>query len=208
MLTLSQLRAHVPQTGDRPGGLARPYDQAMRSIVGAPALIAAALLALAGCAAPSGSPGSPGSTPAAVTARSAPSPAEGATAAADVLAAYRAFWDEVTAAASTADQEAADLRRHATGEQLVTTIGQLYDLRRRGLVLRGRVRLDPRVVSLSGDGAVVEDCQDGSRFLAYDARTGAPRGRSVKRRDRVTAYLTYDRGAWKVYRTRTREGGC
>jgi len=207
MLTLSQLRAHVPQTGDRPGGLARPYDQAMRSIVGAPALIAAALLALAGCAAPSGSPGSPGSTPAAVTARSAPSPAEGATAAA-VLAAYRAFWDEVIAAASTADHEAEDLRRHATGEQLVTTIGQLYDLRRRGLVLRGPVRLDPRVVSLSGDGAVVEDCQDGSRFLAYDARSGAARGRSVKRRDRVTAYLTYDQGAWKVYRTRTREGGC
>jgi hypothetical protein len=168
------------------------------------AVVLAALTAIALRAAP------PPTSAAAAPTVPPPAPATAATApsAPDVLAAYRSFWDDVLAAAKTADPTSPALRRHATGDQLVTTIAQLSDLRRRGLVLRGPVHLDPHVISLAPDTATVEDCQDGSAFLAYDAHTGAPRGRPVHRRDKVTASLTHTDTTWKVFHTTTQQGAC
>jgi hypothetical protein len=153
------------------------------------------------------------STVAPTTAPSAPSTAPATTAApagpeAEVLADYRAFWDDLVAAGATANPRSPRLDDHATGAALAQARATYTFMRARGLVARGTVKVRAKVVAVRGGTATVYDCNSTSNFLAYDAKTGKLRDRSSGRSNGMTVSLVRDGGTWKVAKTATEVGTC
>jgi hypothetical protein len=124
-----------------------------------------------------------------------------------VLAAYRAFWDDVVAAGRKADWQSPRLAEHAAGQALQQVRDHYKALRDAGLVDLGTVALHPKLVSLAERTATVSDCVDVSRFLRHDAKTLEPRETPDPRPDAGVATLTLSGGVWKVTRTEQR-GKC
>ncbi len=124
-----------------------------------------------------------------------------------VLAAYRAYWDDVIAAGETADWQSPRLAHHASGRALQTVRDHYRELRAEGLVDRGTVTLHPRVTALQGARATIQDCNDTSKFLKYDAKTGALRDTSIPELDNIVITLERINGAWIVTQTAGR-GKC
>jgi hypothetical protein len=183
-----------------------------RQVVGPIALLAVALLA--GCSPGSGDSASPTTTTAAVGAATSTAPAthtpttsaEGAAKAA-VLAAYRAYWDDVIAVGATADWQSPRLAAHATGVALAETRTFLQGLKARGLVARGTVRVEAKVLSLRGARAVLYDCNSTSNFLSYDAKTGELRDKSSGRSNGKTVAMQRQGGRWKLAQVIATEPG-
>jgi hypothetical protein len=116
-----------------------------------------------------------------------------------VLAAYRAFWDDVVAAARTADWRSPRLDDHATGKMLDRIRGQFRALEFQGWVARGTIEVSPRLASLTGRKATVQDCVDGSRFRRYDPKKRQWLDSGGGQPDRQRSTLTLDgQGNWKV----------
>jgi len=115
-----------------------------------------------------------------------------------ILAAYRAHWADVIEAGKTADWRSPRLDDHATGETLQTVRDNYRQLQADGEVVRGTVRLHPRLTSVRGSTAIVHDCNDATDFLRYDAKTGVPK--EERKTDIVEAEVTLRliNGAWKV----------
>jgi hypothetical protein len=67
-----------------------------------------------------------------------------------VLAAYRAFWDDVVAVGKTADWQSPRLAEHATGKALDQLRGQFRALRLQGWVARGTIKVAPRIAGPIG----------------------------------------------------------
>lgn len=119
------------------------------------------------------------------------------------LEAYEQMWAAYDRAgrAPAADPDDAALAVHADGRALRLLTAGLRSLREQGLVIDGRVELNPVVVELSTPGeptlARIEDCGDSSGWLTVDARTGQvsdePRGRQL-----VIATVAVVDGQWKV----------
>jgi hypothetical protein len=155
-------------------------------------LIATAILFVTGCSDRARGRGDGGSSTSSV----------GPTTTADptlaILAAYRAHWADVIEAGKTADWRSARLDDHATGETLQTVRDNYRKLQSDGEVVRGTVRLHPRVMSVKGSTAIVHDCNDATDFLRYDAKTGAPK--EQRKTDIVEAEVTLRliNGSWKV----------
>ncbi len=126
---------------------------------------------------------------------------------AEVLAAYRAFWDAYLAAADPMDPEHPALAQHATGKQLETLQKAFLASRAGGEVIRGTLDLAPRVLSVTGDRAAVRDCYLDNSGV-YDAATGSRKDTASGTRHLVTASLVREGGVWKVSDL-TKEGdGC
>jgi hypothetical protein len=116
-----------------------------------------------------------------------------------VLAAYRAFWDDVVAAARTADWRSPRLDDHATGKMLDRIRGQFRALEFQGWVARGSIEVSPRLAALTGRKATVQDCVDGSRFRRYDPKKRQWLDSGGGQPDRQRSTLTLDgQGNWKV----------
>jgi hypothetical protein len=116
-----------------------------------------------------------------------------------VLAAYRAFWDDVVAAARTADWRSPRLDDHATGKMLDRIRSQLRGLQFQGWVARGTIQVSPRLVDLAGKKATVQDCVDTSRFRRYDPKKRQWLDSGGGQPDRQRSTLTLDaQGHWKV----------
>jgi hypothetical protein len=118
-----------------------------------------------------------------------------------VLAAYRAYWDDVVAVGKTANWQSPRLAEHATGQALETLRGHFRTMKTVGLIDLGTVKLRPKVTTLRGRTAIVEDCIDVSRFLLHDAKTRQPREQPDLKPDRGVATLTLTSGSWKVSKT-------
>jgi hypothetical protein len=116
-----------------------------------------------------------------------------------VLAAYRAFWADVVAAAKTADWRSPRLDDHATGKMLDRIRNQLRGLQFQGWVARGTIQVSPRLVGLASKKATVQDCVDTSRFRRYDPnkRQWLDSGGGQPDRQRSTLILDAQ-GHWKV----------
>lgn len=155
-------------------------------------LTATAILVVAGCSDRARGQGDGGSSTSSVgpTTTVDPRPA--------ILAAYRAHWADVIEAGKTADANSPRLDDHATGETLKTVRANYRKLQSDGEVVRGTVRLHPRVTSVRGSTAIVSDCNDATDFLRYDAKTGAPK--EQRKTDIVEAEVTLRliNGAWLV----------
>jgi hypothetical protein len=74
----------------------------------------------------------------------------------DVEAAYRAMWMDMAAAAKTADYQSPRLARHASGDALSTLVKAHYDVKQRGVVVKGELLLAPQVISLTPSQAARE----------------------------------------------------
>ncbi len=150
------------------------------------------ILLLTGCSDRAGGQGDGGSSTSSVgpTTTLDPAPA--------ILAAYRAHWADVIEAGKTADWRSSRLDDHATGETLETVRDNYRKLQADGEVVRGTVRLHPRVTSVRGSTAIISDCNDATDFLRYDGKTGAPK--EQRKTDIVEAEVTLRLidGAWKV----------
>jgi hypothetical protein len=174
-----------------------------------------AVAVLAGCSPGAGAAGSqstsdPALRSAAPTSVPAPPTTDARSAAeAAVLAAYRAYWDDVVAVGATADWQSPRLAEHATGQALAETRTFLQELKAKGLVARGSVKVDAKVLSLSpgGSRAVVYDCNSTSDFLAYDAKTGQLRDKSSGRSNGKTVVMELQRGTWKLVQVMATEPG-
>ena len=86
-----------------------------------------------------------------------------------------------------------------TGDQLRGFRATLADLIRKGRVVRGSEEHHPRVVSVQGSTAIVEDCvTNGDRVHLYDAKTGqdlGPAGATTPSGVQITMRL--EGGTWK-----------
>jgi hypothetical protein len=180
--------------------------------IGSAFLLAAAVLA--GCSSGAGAAGNPATsdsvsrsaTP--TSARVPPTTDARSAAEAAVLAAYRAYWNDVVAIGATADWQSPRLAEHATGQALAEARATFHTLKAQGQVARGTVDLRPTVLSVNGRSATLYDCNSTSRFLAYDAKTGALRDKSSGRRNGKTVTLTLQGTAWKVANVVTEVGRC
>ena len=155
-------------------------------------LTATAVLLVAGCSGRAGGHVEEGSSTSSIgpTTTTDPRPA--------ILAAYRAHWADVIEAGKTTDWRSPRLDDHATGETLQTVRDNYRQLHADGEVVRGVVRLHPRVTSVQGSTAIVDDCNDATDFLRYDAKTAAPK--EQRKTDIVEAKVTLRliNGAWLV----------
>ena len=146
-------------------------------------------------------------TSAAPAATSAPTTTAVATATV-VLADYRAFWDDMVAVGRTANWRSPRIDDHATGQALAEAQATFRSLKSRGLVARGTVKVDAKVLSIKGGTAVVYDCNSTSNFLAYDAATGELRDKSSGRSNGKTVTMLLRGETWKVAKTVTEVGRC
>jgi hypothetical protein len=146
-------------------------------------------------------------TSAAPATTSAPTTTAAATATV-VLADYRAFWDDMIAVGRTANWRSPRIDNHATGQALAEAQATFRSLKSRGLVARGTVKVDAKVLSIKGGTAVVYDCNSTSNFLAYDAATGELRDKSSGRSNGKTVTMLLRGGTWKVAKTVTEVGRC
>jgi hypothetical protein len=125
-----------------------------------------------------------------------------------VLAAYRAFWDDMVAVGATANWRSPRLDDHATGNALAAAQATYRSLHQRGLVARGTVKVRAKVLSIKGSTATVYDCNSTAGFLAYDATTGELRDKPSGRSNGKTVTLVRRNGAWKVANSVTEVGKC
>jgi hypothetical protein len=125
-----------------------------------------------------------------------------------VLADYRAFWDDMIAVGRTANWRSPRIDDHATGQALAEAQATFRSLKSRGLVARGTVKVDAKVLSIKGRTAVVYDCNSTSNFLAYDAATGELRDKSSGRSNGKTVTMLLRGETWKVAKTVTEVGRC
>jgi hypothetical protein len=117
-----------------------------------------------------------------------------------VLAAYRGYWADVVAASLTADFRSPRLDDHALGQPVTAIRDHLRQLQQAGLVDRGDIGLAPRVVSVDSTTARIQDCQDLTHFLKYDATTGELRDQPSGNRYLAEATVTRIGSQWMVTR--------
>jgi len=166
-------------------------------------LLLVIILALAACSGDSGAEGvaATSTTGRAATTTSASTATTAATEDREtaVMTAYRAFWNDVVAAARTADWRSPRLDDHATGEMLDRIRSQLRGLQFQGWVARGTIQVSPRLVGLTSKKATVQDCVDTSRFRRYDPKKRQWLDSGGGQPDRQRSTLILDaQGHWKV----------
>lgn len=118
-----------------------------------------------------------------------------------VLDAYRDMWDAYVEAARTSDYKSPKLARYAAGQAHSSLVSGLYANHKRGVVVRGTPRLNPRVISMTPvdhpTQAEVRDCADDSHWRTYD-QSGHRVGTKPVGRRRVESTLRLFNGTWKV----------
>jgi PBP1b-binding outer membrane lipoprotein LpoB len=174
-------------------------------------LVLPAALVLAACSGDSGveEAAAPATTPATTTtAEATTTTAVTNQREAAVLAAYRAFWNDMIAVGATANWRSPRLDDHVTGSALAQAQATYRSLNQRGLVARGTVKVRAKVLAIKGSTATVYDCNSTSNFLAYDAKTGELRDESSGRSNGKTVTLVRRNGTWKVARAVTEVGKC
>jgi len=128
---------------------------------------------------------------------------------AEVIAAYRASWDEQLAVGrdpkATADDDR--LRAHRTGDSLATIQLAMVKFKSAEKVYVGEVKLNPTVVELGPTTASIVDCVDDATGAA-NANTGEivePATRVIKK---ATVAMKLVGGVWKMSDYRSEELPC
>lgn len=156
-------------------------------------LLVTALVLVAACGGDGGDDSSSTTTTSAPEASSTTAP----DAEAEVLDAYRSFWDAYLAAGDPMDPAHPDLERYATGASLERVRESFARHFANGEVIRGTVELSPEVERSSADSATVRDCYLDRTHL-FDSATGEQVDPPGEVTFQVVAELVRDGGAWKV----------
>jgi hypothetical protein len=125
------------------------------------------------------------------------------------LAAYRASQVAFDQAIQQADPTFPALAQTMTGAELDSVRRSLVSDQANGIVGQGDVQVHPKLVSISGDRAVIHDCAFSSLELVYKS-TGKPVPPvTPPEHDGVTATLVQTSPAtWKVSTEHVTEGSC
>ncbi|MFE0178021.1 hypothetical protein ACFWZ2_37500 [Streptomyces sp. NPDC059002] len=113
------------------------------------------------------------------------------------LAAYRAMWKSVVAAARVSDPGHARLDDHARGEALGVLRFMMRENKKQGVSVRGDLRIDPGVAKRTVDEVVIGDCIDDSRWLQY-GKDGVLKNDVPGGHHRVDATVRRQHGQWNV----------
>ena len=167
------------------------------------AAVLLALTAIAGCtdARPDTAPSSPStsSTPMSSSATSDPQ----ASAKAEVLKAYLAFWSAATDARAHPNRQHPRLAKYATDKALAAEQATIVLYRQQGIVSRGAPKLEPRIVALDMNSdprtAQIRDCVDVSDVRAVYRSSGESALAPTKSfRHVATATATTVSGRWVI----------
>lgn len=157
-------------------------------------------LALAAACAPAPSTPPPSSSTASKTMKKA-----GTTELASRLAieVYLGMWHNMATAARTSNWRSPLLSEFATGEALKTIANGLYTDYQNGLITLGTPKNSPTVSQIEPvdepHTVWVDDCGDSTRWLKYDADTGAPANDGPGGRRAISAVVTKQAGGeWRV----------
>ncbi|MEV8015280.1 hypothetical protein AB0O76_02750 [Streptomyces sp. NPDC086554] len=115
------------------------------------------------------------------------------------LTAYRAMWDDLAAAAVTSDAKHPRLKAHASGGALELLRYMMTQDRKKDVVTKGRLRLDPAVENGDASKVVIQDCADATAWLQY-TKDGALENDVPGGHHRVDATVRQQGGAWRVDR--------
>lgn len=130
---------------------------------------------------------------------------------AEVLARYRAFWEDAfLVAADPMDPEHPALAEHAVNPELEQLQRAFLSRRASGEVIRGSFDLSPSIVSVVGGTATVRDCYLDNTGV-YDASSGERKDEpSEEQGERVEILVTLvdDSGTWKVSEIEKESEGC
>ena len=126
---------------------------------------------------------------------------------ADVLAAYRGFWDAYLTAADPMDPAHPDLEQYATGASLDRVREAFADHFAKGEVIRGSVDLAPEIEQLDDENATVRDCYLDQTHI-FDSATGEQIDEPGEAAFEIVAVLVLDGGAWKVSTLDKVADGC
>lgn len=171
-------------------------------------MVAAGSLLLAACGTGSADASHPSSTAPRPTSTTRVTSMTGGGTEAAVLAAYRAGWTAYEAALASANPADPALAATMVDPLLQRVKANLYAYRRQGIVGRGPVDLNPKVVALSSSTATVVDCTFSSSELVY-ASTGKPVPPATPpEHDGVRATLVLTASTWKVSEQSVTEGTC
>jgi len=102
----------------------------------------------------------------------------------EILAAYRGFWADVIEAGKTADADSPRLDDHATDRALDNLRSDYRRLRAKGEVVRGTVRLHPRVASVRGSHRHRQRLQRRHRLPPLRRQDRRPQGAAQDRHRR------------------------
>ena len=126
-----------------------------------------------------------------------------------VVAAYRAEQAAFSEAVLTANAYLPELAATMTNPQLQLVERNLLGEQHDGVVGTGSVQLHPRLVSVSGNQAVVKDCLYSTQELVYAATRKPVPPVMPPEHDGVRSVLTQDAsGTWKVSQQAVTEGHC
>ena len=156
------------------------------------AIAAIAGLLLAGCAKASSDARPVPGKPVATTRTPAVQPVE-------ALAAYRAMWDDLAAAAETSDAKHPGLGAHASGGALQLLRHMMTEDRKKEVVTKGQLRLGPVVEDNGMMRVVIRDCADATDWLHYTT-DGKPENDVPGGHHRIDATLFQRGGGWWVDR--------
>ena len=121
---------------------------------------------------------------------------------ADAVAAYNAMWQDMAAAALTADYQSPQLAQHAAGNALSLLVRGLYTNLRMGIVVKGQPVTHPTITDFKPTSeptsAAISDCFDDTNWLNYKAATGELQNSVPGGRHQTTATAKETKGAWKV----------
>ena len=126
---------------------------------------------------------------------------------ADVLDAYRGFWDAYLAAADPMDPAHPDLELFATGASLEAVRNAFAEHFARGEVIRGSVDLAPKIEQLDDASATVRDCYLDQTHI-FDSESGAQVDPPEDATFEVLATLVLEGGSWKVSSLDKVSDGC
>ncbi|MFF4531551.1 hypothetical protein ACFY1P_20060 [Streptomyces sp. NPDC001407] len=171
----------------------------LRAVSWGAAALACALV-LSGCGSGSGkhdeslgddpaTPGSSATVSASASASASADPQEAAKA--EVITVYRKYWDEQLKAYAKASPADTDLNKYAFDKALSKTKGDLISMQQKGNVLKGEVKIDPKVTSINlGETpktAAVTDCTDVSKWQLVNQKSGKP---VELPKERLTKFIT------------------
>lgn len=110
---------------------------------------------------------------------------------AEVIAVYRKYWDAQVKAYAKASPVDTDLNQYAFDKALSKAKGELITLQQNGNVIKGEVKVDPKVTSISLEKApkqaAIADCTDVSKWNLVKEKTGE----SVPLpKERLTRFIT------------------
>ncbi|MFJ5952521.1 hypothetical protein [Streptomyces noursei] len=107
------------------------------------------------------------------------------------------MWRDFAKASETSDAASPVLRVHAAGGALELMKYSMRKAKQDQVVSKGAPKVDPQVVSATGQEVTLRDCVDGTRWLLYKLN-GELENDVPGSHTKADATVRFDGGTWKV----------